>query len=448
MKIIIIGGGRIGYGLAHALADPHDVIVLDSDPARADRFSHLDVEFVHGSGTHPDLLAAAGAARADLLIAATRLDEVNIVACSIARELGVKETICFVSKEDLLETAEGAASLRKHFGIGRVVWPEAQLAEAIERIINAPGAIDAIEFADGRVQLLELRLDAHSPLTDSPVSALNLPSGVVIVAARHGDAVSIPRGASTLNPGDRVVLMGTRSGMRELRHRLLPGSERGAQLVTIIGGGDVGYRLAQSLDRDPGVQVRVIERDPERGEMLAASLSRVLILNGDGTDLGLLESEGIGRSDVMVSVIDNDERNLLASLLGRQLGVGKIITRVSKAANLRLFERVGIDVALSARGAAVASVVHQIDGGRTSLLAVLEEGQARVVEVVVPTGYPATSMRDLKLPPESIVGTIIRRDDVLVPGGKDQVRGGDHLIVCCTEAAAAEVRDVFEPTRG
>ena len=146
----------------------------------------------------------------------------------------------------------------------------------------------------------------------------------------------------------------------------------------------------------------------------------------------------------MVSVIDNDERNLLARLLGRQLGVGKIITRVSKPANLRLFERVGVDVALSARGTAVTSVVHQIDGGRTSLLAILEGGQAKVVELVVPGGYPATAMKDLDFTPESIVGTIIRGGDVIVPGGQDQVYGGDRLLVCCTEAAVSQVRDVFE----
>ena len=152
---------------------------------------------------------------------------------------------------------------------------------------------------------------------------------------------------------------------------------RAPRLVTIIGGGDVGFRLAQDLEAAPGIELRVIERDPARGQMLAGTLSRALILNGDGTDLELLESLEIGRSDVLVSVIANDERNLLASLLGRQLGVGKIITRVSKPGNLRLFQRVGIDVALSARGAAVASLIHQIDGGKASLLAVLEEGHSQ-----------------------------------------------------------------------
>ena len=444
MHIIIISGGDTGYALAAALAPQHEIFIVDADPLRGDRSTLADVKFVAGSGTNLEVLRLAGADQCDLLIAATRLDEVNIVACSLASQLGARETICFVSKADFLRPPDGGESLRKHFGIGQVIWPEAQLAAAIERIIMAPGAVDAEVFAGGRVQLLEFRLEEKSPFVDHPVSTLDLPYGVVIVAVKHEDSISIPRGQTSLMPGDKVVLMGTREAMGRLRRKISPGvGEAVAQRVTIIGGGDVGYRLAQHIDQAEGIQLRVIERDRARGEMLAATLRNALILHGDGTDLELLESEDIGRSDVMVSVIDNDERNLLACLLGRQLGVRKVITRVSKPSNLRLFERVGIDAALSARGAAVTSVVYQIDGGRASLLAILEEGQARVVELTVPPDYPPTALKDLSLPEESIVGSILRGGDVLVPRGKDYVKGGDRLLVCCVEVAVHRVRDLF-----
>jgi trk system potassium uptake protein TrkA len=222
---------------------------------------------------------------------------------------------------------------------------------------------------------------------------------------------------------------------------------RAKMLVTIVGGGDVGFRLAQGLDRQRDVELRVIESSPARGEFVAANLQRALVLTGDGTDLELLESEQIGRSDVLVSVIDNDERNLLASLLGRQLGVGKVITRVSKPANLRLFERVGIDVAISARGAAVAAVVHQIEGGKTNLLAVLEEGEAKVLEIEVPVGYASTALRDLRAPAESIVGAILRGKEALVPRGDDVVRPGDRLVVFAGRSSADQVRDYFASVR-
>ena len=447
MHIIIIGGGDIGYPLANAFLAEHDVFLVDPDPLRAHRFAHLDVEFVAGSGTSPDVLRRAGVEHCDLLIAATRLDEVNIVACSLGSGLGAKRTICFVTKADLLEQRGGDDSLQRNFGIDEIIWPEAQLAAEIERIIMAPGAVDAEMFAGGRIELLEFRLDADAPVVGREVASLALPAGVVIVALKHEHSTSIPRGQTVLEPGDKVVLMGTRDGMKRLRPIIAPASgDADSQMVTIIGGGDVGFRLAQNLDQAEGIRLIVIERERERGELLAATLRNALILRGDGTDLELLESEEIGRSDVLVSVIDNDERNLLASLLGHQLGVRKVITRVSKPSNHNLFERVGIDVALSARGAAVASVIHGIDSGRARLLAVLEEGQARVLELAVPGGFTPTAVRELKLPPDSIIGSVLRAGAVLVPRGDDRIQGGDHLLVCCTEPAVRGVHDLFAGT--
>ena len=444
MQIIIIGGGEIGFALAKALSPDHALSVIDDEPEVADRFGLLDVAFLAGSGTTPSLLERADVASSDLLIACTGLDEVNIVACSLASQLGCKRTICFVSKEDFIQTADGRDSLSEHFGIDQVIWPEAQLADAIERIIMAPGAIDAGVFAGGEIRLLEFRLAEDSPLVGQPISTLDLPYGVVIAAVHHGDATSIPRGRTVLDPGDKVVLMGTREAMQSLQQQLSPTVGEGrSRLVTIIGGGDVGLRLAQQLDAAPGINIYVVEHDHARGEMLAATLGNALILEGDGTDLGLLESEEIGRSDVLVSVIDNDERNLLACLIGLQLGVGSVITRVSTPANLRLFELVGIDVALSARGAAVASVVHQIDGGRSSLLQVLEEGQAKVVELTVPSGFRATALRDLDIPDEALIASIVRGTEVIVPRGEDRIEPGDRLLVCATGISADEIRSVF-----
>ncbi|MDG2041157.1 MAG: NAD-binding protein, partial [Ilumatobacter sp.] len=188
---------------------------------------------------------------------------------------------------------------------------------------------------------------------------------------------------------------------------------------------------------------RCAVRRDSHGSRLAATLEDALVLQGDGTDLGLLESEEIGRSDVLVSVIDNDERNLLACLIGQQLGVGSVITRVSTPANLRLFELVGIDVALSARGAAVASVVHQIDGGRSSLLQVLEEGQARVVELTVPPQFQATALRHLKLPEDAVIGSIVRGANAIVPRGEDRIEAGDRLLICTTGLSDEELRTLF-----
>jgi trk system potassium uptake protein TrkA len=445
MRVIIVGGGEVGLALAQGLLQRHEVVVVDYDPEVGDRFEALDIDFVVGGGTVASTLERAGAQRADVFIGCTGLDEVNIVACAMANQVGSPTTICFVSREDFY-TQSGQQGLEQ-FGIDRVLWPEAQLAEDIERIVVAPGAIDAEEFANGAVRLLEYRLLAGSHLTSGVVADLGLPQGSLLVAVRRGETFFIPRGDSHLVPGDKAIVMGTPAAMADVQKRIAERADSARQAVTIIGGGDVGLRLAERLDDKARLSIRIVEKSPARGALLAARLRNVLVLQGDGTDLELLEAEDIGRSDVLVSVIDNDERNLLASLLGRQLGVARVITRVSKPANLRLFERVGVDVAISARGAAVASVLHQIEGGTASLLAVLEQGEGRILELTVPADYQRRALRDLEPPRDSIIGAILRDGGAIVPGGSDYVQPGDRLLVFSTRAAADRVRDFFSTKR-
>jgi trk system potassium uptake protein TrkA len=446
MRVIILGGGEIGFALAQSLAAQHEVFVIDQAPRVADRFEPLDVEFLLGPATSADLLRRAGIDKADVLVACTGLDEVNLVACAIANKLGSPRTFCFVSREEFVGLPQDDKDLAQ-FGINHIIWPEAQLAADIERIVRAPGAVDAEAFAEGKIQLFEYPLDARSSLIDRPLAELRLPSGALVVAARRGDTFFVPRGESRLAAGDKAVVMGFPDALAEVGRRAQPGEQARRQRVTIVGGGDVGLRLAERLEASASIDLTVIERDLARGEVLAGRLKRALVLRGDGTDLELLESEGIGRSDVLVSVIDNDERNLLTSLLGRQLGAKRILTRVSRPANLRLFERVGIDVAISARGAAVASVRHQIQGGSTRLLALIEQGAGRVLELEVPAAAKSRPLRDLA-PQDSIVGAIIRGGTAIVPGGNDRVEPGDRLIVFTTEGAADRVRDTLSGLPG
>lgn len=441
MRIVIVGGGEVGSALARALAAEHEVAVIDHNAAVADRFASLEVDFIHGSGTSEDTLARADIKQAGFFIACTGLDEVNIVACAIANRLASPETICLVSRADFIGSSSNAGLAP--FGINRVLWPEAQLAVDIEQVVTAPGAIDAEVFAGGVVRLLEYKLDSSSPLLSAPVGGLHLPRGSLIVAVKRGGQLFVPRGATQLAAGDKIILMGTPEAMREVEKIVRPGGNRGRQRVTIIGGGDVGLEVAERLEKADNVDVRIVERGEERGALLAARLTHTLVLNGDGTDLEFLESEDVGRSDVLVCVIDNDERNLLASLLGRQLGVPKIVTRVSRPGNLRLFERVGIDVALSARGAAVAAILHQISGGTSSLLAVLEHGEARVLELTVSPDFVPRQLKGIGTPADVIVAAILRGDHAVVPRGDDRIDPGDRILVFCTRAAAGRVQAYF-----
>ena len=442
MHVVIIGGGEIGFALAQGLASNHSVFVVDNKPEVADRFEPLDVQFVLGPGTSREVLIRAGAEHADVLVACTGLDEVNIVGCGIARQIANPRTFCFVSREDFLRSGEKARGLAE-FGIDRVIWPEAQLAEDIERIIRVPGALDAETFVDGAIRLVEYRLDPDSPFIGR-VADLHLPANSLIVAVRRGEEFFIPRGASSLEARDKILVMGVPEALTEVRRRMTGAPDASRQRVAIIGGGDVGLQVAERLERQlDGLELTLIERDSVRGEFVASRLKHTLVLKGDGTDLALLESEDIGQSDVLVGVIDNDEKNLLASLLARHLGVRRIIARVSRRTNLRLFERVGIDIAISARGAAIAAVLHQVQGDTTRLLAVVEEGAGRILELGVPPEYAARALRDLAPPVNSIVGAVVRQSRAFVPRGNDRIELGDRLIVFTTYAAADQVRDYF-----
>jgi trk system potassium uptake protein TrkA len=445
MRIVIVGGGQIGSSLARALAPDHEVVVIDHNRAVADTFANIDVEFIVGTGTSEEVLERAGIKDARFFVATTPLDEVNIVACAIANRLASPETICVVSRADFLPDSKQRQGL-KEFGINRVLWPEAQLAADIEGVVTSPGAIDAESFAGGLIRLLEYRLDDTSSLVKVPLGQLHLPRGSLIVAVKRGASLFVPRGHTQLAPGDKIILMGTPEAMQQVESMVDP-ARRGSRIhVTIIGGGDVGLQLAERLETSNHCDVRIVERDAARGEMLAARLKCTLVLNGDGTDLEFLESENVGRTDVLVCVIDNDERNLLASLLGRQLGVPKIVTRVSRPTNLRLFERVGIDVALSARAAAVASILHQITGGTSSLLAVVEHGEARVLEIIVSPRFEPKPLKGIGAPGDAIVGAILRGGAAIVPRGDDRVEPGDRLIVFSTREAADRVQEYFSGT--
>ena len=441
MRVVIVGGGQIGSSLARSLAADHEVVVIDHDRAVAATFTNIDADLILGSGTSEDVLARAGIQDARFFVATTPLDEVNIVACAIANRMSSPETICLVSRADFIPGSRELEGLAQ-FGINRVLWPEAQLAADIEGVVTAPGAIDAELLAGGRLRLLEYKLDASSSFTTVPVGQLHLPRGSLIVAVKRAANLFVPRGHTQLAADDKIILMGKPDAMREVERQIYPRSSDTIE-VTIIGGGDVGLQLAERLEASPQCRIRIMERDASRGEVLASRLKRTLVLNGDGTDLEFLESENVGRSDVLVCVIDNDERNLLASLLGRQLGVPKIVTRVSRPTNLRLFERVGIDVALSARGAAVASILHQITGGTSSLLAVIEHGEARVLELIVSPRFEPKPLKGIGAPGDAIVGAILRGREVIIPRGDDRVEPGDHIIVFSTREAADRVQAYF-----
>ncbi len=444
MRILIGGEDEVAFRLVEALMKDHAVtLVCPETPQDENRLARMDVERVLGSMTSPPVLRTAGVEDVDLFIGCSQLDERNLVGCVSAKSLGARRSVCFMMRPHLQLTDEDAQLLAESLGIDEVVRPALLLAEEILRIIAVPGALDVQVFAGGRVHLLRYAVEEGAPITQGPLKEVGVPPGVVLVMARREETVFIPNGDTQFQAGDKLTAMGSMVGINRLLSRSLRAKTREPRRydATVVGGGTVGVSVAQGLEA-AGWSVRVIESKRARCEEIATSLEG-LVLHGDGADLDLLEAERIGERPVLVAVTSNDEKNLLVSLLAKSLGVERIVTRADHLSNERLFEQVGIDVVRSARGAAVRSVLRQVDLGRAELLAELEHGDAEVLELVLPDDLPPVSLTRMKSGLFGIIGAILRKGQVIIPRGTDHVEGGDHLLVFCMNDVEEDVREFF-----
>ena len=440
MRIIIAGGGEIGYQFAKELSADNDVVVIEDDPEALRPFDGLDVQVVRGKPTHIETLRSIELSADDKFVACSYSDEQNIIACMAAKRLGGARTFCFVSKEEYYESFRGDAT-EDIVDIDEIIWPQLMLANEIARIVLVPAAIDVEVFAGGRIWLMEYRIGEDADLTGRRLVDIDLPKRVLAVALISGGKLSIPKGDTIFDLGDKVMFMGKRRELAKFSQSVFQQGKAGVSAVTVIGGGTVGVTLAKRLEQG-GVRLKLIEVDERRAAEIAGEL-HCMVLHGDGSDLALLEQENIAESDVLVSVTSDDEKNLLGSLLAKQMGIPKIITRVDKPANIRLFESVGIDVPLNARITAVLAVQNMLRGTSAELLATLEQGRAQVLEIIVPDDYPVTKVRMLPPVDGAIIGAVIRGWRTIVPHGDDYVKPGDHLLVVSTEDSKAAVEKYF-----
>ena len=440
MRIIIAGGGEIGYQFARELSATSDVVVIEADPEALRPFDGLDVQVVRGKPTHIETLRGIELGADDKFVACSVYDEQNIIACMAAKRLGASRTFCFVSKEEYYESFRGDPS-EDIVDIDEIIWPQLMLANEIARIVLVPEAIDVEVFAGGRIWLMEYRIGPDSSLVGQRVIDAGIPKRVLAVAMISSGKLTIPGAETIFDAGDKVIFMGKRRELSRFSQSVFQQGKTGVSAVTVIGGGTVGVTLAKRLEQG-GVRLKLIEVDEKRADEIAGQLD-CMVLHGDGSDLALLRQENIAESDVLVSVTSDDEKNLLGSLLAKQMGIPKIITRVDKAANIRLFENVGIDVPLNARITAVLAVQNMLRGTSAELLATLEQGKAQVLELVVPEDYPVTKVR--KLPPVhgAIIGAVIRGRRTIVPHGDDYIKPGDHLLVVSTEDSKPAVENYF-----
>ncbi len=444
MKIIIFGATEVGCLLATEFFEDHDITIIDKEENRNEEFSKLDISFVHGNACDMNVLKQADIYNTDIFIACTPLDEANIVACLSAKKVGGIRTICFVSKEEYKNTLyfEKNNGICGDFFIDYIIWPEELLTQEIFRIVTVAQALDVENFADGRARLLEYKLSAHLPIVDKKVCECKFTNDTLIVGITRGGELFIPNGETVLKADDKLIFMGTAHSLDILAGTFFHDKEY-VKSVAIIGGGNVGLMLAQSLEA-LHIKTKIIEKNYNRCELLSQTLKHTLIINGDGTNLQLLDEEYIGESDVVISVTNNDERNLLCSLLAKQLGVKRVIARVSKVLNIPLFEKVGIDIAISPKNSAINEVRNDLAENDVDILATVEQGQAELLEIGVKPEFSGKKVMDLKIPFPAIIGVIQRHNKVIIPKGDTELRVDDILITFVKSENADLLKEFFK----
>lgn len=444
MKIVIYGATEVGCLLATEFFEDHDITVIDKEENRTEEFDKLDISFVQGNATDINVLKSADIINSDVFIACTPLDEANIVACLSAKKVSGIRTICFVSKAEYQNTMELDKSndYLGDFFIDYVIWPEALLTQELFRIVTVAHALDVENFADGRARLLEYKVRPGASIVGKMVKDCGFTRDTIIVGIKRDDLLFIPNGLTEINENDKLIFMGTSHSLDILAGTFFHEKEQ-VKSVAVIGGGNVGYMLAKSLE-DMKIKTKIIEKDYDRCEFLAQELYKTLVINGDGTNLKILDEEEIGSSDVVISVTNNDEKNLLCSLLVKQLGVKRVISRVSKVLNVPLFEKVGIDIAVSPKTSAINEVRNDLDENDVDILATVEQGQAEVLEILVKDEFNGKKIMDLRFPAPAIIGVVQRRNQVIIPKGDTQLREHDILIIFTKADTAQQIKSYFK----
>ncbi|MEZ5244225.1 MAG: Trk system potassium transporter TrkA [Acidimicrobiales bacterium] len=446
MHVIVVGAGEVGSYVADRLSrEGHDVAIIDLDDSRLRQLADgLDVLTVRGSGTHPRTLRKAGVEQADLLVAVTSNDEVNLIASLLAKSIGVERTVVRIEAADL--RSPEAQAVRDASGGDLVIDPDAEAAAEVLELLDFPGADEVAYMAGGEVIVIGARLPAESPLVGRTLKDIGEEFepdwDFVVGSISRGDETIIPRKDHGLEAGDHLRVAIKRRARRSVMQLL--GLDHGRlNRLMLLGGGRTAEILAERLTAR-GVEVVIVERNPERARTLAENLDDVLVLEGDIADADLLEEADIGRYDMVVALTGEDDANILACLYAKSAGAGETVAMVHRLALLTLLGQAGIDVALSPRTATANGVLRFVRGG-VAAVATFLQGEAEVLELEVAINSPADGalVKDLGLPKDVLIGAFVRDGKPQIARGRSRLRGRDHIVVFAMPTAVDEVHRVL-----
>ena len=444
MRVIIVGAGEVGFNTALMLSrEEHDVVLIEQDETLVERATEqLDALTIQGNGASPRLLAEAGVKKSDLLIATTNSDEVNIIACLAAKAQEVPRTVARLHNPDYYDPREPIE--RDMFKIDFVIHTEQMAAEEIREALLVPGATNVETFAEDRIEVAEVILNAGSPIVGLPVRDIELPEQSLIVGiVRNGEAL-VPRGDTVLGARDHVFLIGEQRHIGRIVGAVTTDTAT-VREVMIFGGGRIGLRLALALEQ-VGISVKVIERDEARARYVASQLNKGLVLHEDGTSQDLLLQEGIDRMDAFVAATGDDRANLLAAMYARRLGARQTIAGISRGEFAPLADALGVDITISPRLLAAGAILRFVRRGDVVAVTLLESG-AEMMELRVPQGSQVAGrpLSKVGFPQGALVGALLREGKVIIPSGREAMKPGDDAVVFTLQEDVSKVERLFAP---
>jgi len=447
LKVVIIGAGEVGFHIAHHLSiEKKDVVVIDENPEAIRRVSdHLDVQVITGSGSSPAVLNEAGIRGADIMLAVTDRDETNLVACMVTDLLAPNTTkiarIRDAGFEDFHETFRLQAPR-----IDTIINPETEVVKTIHQLMSVPGAADVGQFADGRIKFVGVYIDAKSRLAGVRLSDLPAKAGSLrplIAAVAREDRLIIPHGRDRLMAGDLVYFI---SEEEKLFDTLAVFDKHAEPIkrVLIIGGGRIGYRLAALLE-EKSIASKVIDKNPERCALLAEKLNHAIVLCGDGSDQALLEEENISEMDVVVTLTDDEETNILTALLATRMGARKSIAKLDKFSYFPLMKAIGIEQVVSPRLSAINSILQHIRKGKVLSAMSIKGEQAEVMEAVAmeTSDVVGRPLKDVDFPKGAMVAGVIRGGQIIIPSGESVIAPDDRIIIFAHREAIPKIERIL-----
>ncbi|WP_263785951.1 Trk system potassium transporter TrkA [Salinibacter grassmerensis] len=446
MKVVVIGVGQVGSSVAHALAGEHEVIAVDKNADRLEKIrSETDVLTYEGNGARVDVLESAEVQDADLVIGSTSDDRSNILICSTARAMNRGAfTIARVAETEYLATW---SQLREAFNVDFMVGADHLTARNIVEVVGLPTARNVEHFGQGRVVMAEFTVPEASPIAGKTVEDLRLTDGVNFVAVFDDEHMEIVRGTTCLRPGIRLLVIGRPRQVEEFAGTLTPKtSVQSARRIMILGGGEIGYQTARMLEQR-GLQPRLVEKDPDRAHALAQELPDTLVLQDDATDPKFLRRQGVADTDLVVSALTPDERNLLTSTLSRDLGAGRVLSVVHRDVYESVFTSSGIDTTVNPRREVIEEILRHTRVRGIEKITFVERDRGEVVEVELTAesplvGHPIEEAVET-VPHNFVLGAVIRDGEVLIPRGQTVLKSRDHLVMFVETDVSAEVLEAL-----